>query len=301
MSRSLLLIAVTLLALLGASGPALAQPATPALPAGWAAYPHLTITATDQGFQVPPRTPAGRTLVTFSNTSSVGVGLFFWKLPAGVSLGALQSMLPTRAPGSSGAAPAAFYHADLPGAPGYAEAGGRTQALIDLAAGHYAVLTEEGAWATPLEVTPSPNATPVAQPAPAADADVQLVDFGFGGIPSQVAPGQHVWQITNGAAQPHQLIVGRIPDGMTLTQVFEGFTVPPSGTPAPDRMTRAEFHALGGIEIMAPGHVAWALLDLPPGTYAVVCLVPDEQTGRLHVALGMGAVFTVNAAATPAA
>jgi hypothetical protein len=262
----------------------------------------VTITATDNGFQVPPSTPAGRTLVTFINASSVGVGMFFWKLPAGLSISALQRSLPTRQPGSTGAAPAAFYHADLPGAPGYAEAGGRTQALIDLTAGHYAVLTEEGAWATPLEVTPSPTATPVAQPEPAADADVQLVDFGFGGIPRQVAPGQRVWQITNGAVQPHQMIVGRIPDGMTLTQVFAGFVLPPSGTPAPDRMTRAEFHAVGGLEIMAPGHVAWALLDLTPGTYAVVCLVSDATTGQLHVALGMGAVFTVSGnGATPAA
>ncbi len=94
------------------------------------------------------------------------------------------------------------------------------------------------------------------------------------------------------------MIVGKVPDGMTFEQVIAGFQPPPNGTPVPGAMTRAEFHAVGGIEIISPGNTAWSLIDLSqPGTYAVVCLVPDRQSGMLHVAEGMASVFTVGGAA----
>ena len=290
-----LLFALTLLS--GAS--ASAQDATAAIAAG--AFPELTITATDTGFEVPAQVVEGRYLVTFENTGKLGSGMFFWKLPEGVTIADLQSGLPTREPGSTGVAPAAFYESFFPGAPGYAEAGGRTQAIVDLPAGNYAVLTEEGAWATPLDVMPSTNATPDAIEEPSSDLDLRLQEFAFDTFPKDVAAGQHVWKVTNGGKQPHQMIVGKVPDGMTFQQVIAGFQPPPNGTPVPGAMTRAEFHSVGGIEIISPGNTAWSLVDLTePGTYAVVCLVPDEQSGMLHVAEGMASVFTVgDAVATP--
>jgi hypothetical protein len=289
--RPLALIATVLLVLSGTLGAAVAQEATPA--ATLTGYPELTITATDTGFEVPAKTPAGRTLVTFVNTGKAGAGMIFWKLPDGVTFEDLQTALPPREPGSTGKAPEAFYEATLPGAPGYAEPGKQTQALIDLPAGNYAVLTEEGGWATPLEVVPATDATPAAQPDPVSDADVELVDFAFTGIPETVATGQYVWKVTNNADQPHQMIVGKIPDGMTLEQVIGGFTMGANGTPVPGAMSRAEFAAVGGIEVISPGNTAWTLMDLPPGNYAAVCLVPDKTSGMLHVAMGMATVFTV--------
>jgi hypothetical protein len=156
------------------------------------------------------------------------------------------------------------------------------------------VLTEEGAWATPLEVLPAEDGTPSALVAPAADLDIRLQEFAFDTFPTVVAAGQHVWKVFNGGKQPHQMIVGKVPDGMTVQQVIAGFQPPPNGTPVPGAMTRADFHSVGGIEIISPGNTAWSLVDLTEtGTYAVVCLVPDEQSGMLHVAEGMASVFTV--------
>ncbi len=260
------------------------------------AYQEFTIKATDTGFEVPATVPAGRSLITFENLSKVGVGLMFWTLADGTTVDSLKTELPPRQPGSVGAAPAAFYTADLLGAPGYAEAGNTTQAVIDLPAGNYAIVTEEGAWPTPFSAVASgaSGATPETLADPVADVDVQLVDFAFGGIPATASAGKHIWKATNNAAEPHQLIVGKVPDGLTLDEVLEGFIPPKDGTPDPKRMTRADFVALGGIEIMSGGHSAWALLDFMPGTYAVVCLVPDKS-GMLHVQMGMAAVFEVTA------
>jgi len=287
-----------LLLLSGSS--ALAQDATP--PSEASVFPEITITATDTGFEVPAQIVEGRYLVTFENTGKLGSGMFFWKLPEGVTIGDLQSSLPTREPGSTGVAPEAFYESFFPGAPGYAEAGGRTQAIVDLPAGSYVVLTEEGAWATPLEVLPAANATPSALVQPVSDLDIRLQEFAFDTFPTTIAAGQHVWKVFNGGKQPHQMIVGKVPDGMTVQQVIAGFQPAPSGTPVPGAMTRADFHAVGGIEIISRANTAWSLVDLTePGTYAVVCLVPDEQSGMLHVAEGMASVFTVgDTLATPA-
>ncbi len=301
---AIVMLATAPLAITLMSGTAAAQDATASPEASREAspgaslpsYQEFTIKATDTGFEVSATVPAGRSLITFENLSKVGVGLMFWTLADGTTVDSLKTELPPRQPGSVGAAPAAFYTADLPGAPGYAEAGNKTQAVIDLPAGNYAIVTEEGAWPTPFTaVAPDASgATPETLPDPVADVDVQLVDFAFGGIPTTASAGKHIWKATNNAAEPHQLIVGKVPDGLTLDEVLEGFIPPKDGTPDPRRMTRADFVALGGIEIMSGGHSAWALLDFVPGTYAVVCLVPDKS-GMLHVQMGMAAVFEVTA------
>jgi hypothetical protein len=287
-------VATLLVVLLATLGSAAAQEATPAT---WyqLGYAEMTITATDTGFVVPGPVLAGRYLVTFENTGTQGNGMFFWRLPEGVTVADLQAGLTPREPGSTGAAPDAFYQADLPGAPGYAEAGQRTQAIIDLAPGSYAVLTEEGAWATPLEVLPLSllGATPIAFPGPDTDLEIALQEFAFDTVPPQLPAGRHVWKITNDGQQPHQVIVGRVPDGMTFAQVLAGFPHALDATPAQGAMRRSDFSAVGGLEIISPGHTAWALLDLTPGTYAVVCLVPDRATGFLHASNGMISVFTV--------
>jgi hypothetical protein len=45
---------------------------------------------------------------------------------------------------------------------------------------------------------------------------------------------------------------------------------------------------LTGWAVMSPGEEAWVTYDLEPGTYAVVCVLPDETgSDHLHAELGM--------------
>lgn len=273
-----------------------ASQATPVSGSEWdllPSYPEFTVIATDSGFEIPATVPAGRVLVTFENHGSVGNGLFFWTLEDGLTAEELAVILPPREPASSGPAPEIFYDANMPGAPGYAEAGESSQAVINFAPGNYAVLTEEGGWPTPFEAV-ADGGSPVAVDAsePVSSAVIELVDYAFVGFPDDARAGQAVWKVVNDSDEPHQLIIGKVPDGMTLRQVLLGFVPPPDGTPDPDRMTRDQFHAIGGVEIMSPGHEAWALLDLTPGTHAAVCLVTDRM-GMRHVEMGMAAVFDI--------
>jgi hypothetical protein len=42
-----------------------------------------------------------------------------------------------------------------------------------------------------------------------------------------------------------------------------------------------------------PGSSGYPALNLQPGTYAAICLIPDPASGKPHAALGMAKDFTV--------
>ncbi len=47
--------------------------------------------------------------------------------------------------------------------------------------------------------------------------------------------------------------------------------------------------------LFSEGQANWYALDLEPGTYAMICFIPDPS-GTPHVMLGMVEVFTTRAA-----
>jgi uncharacterized cupredoxin-like copper-binding protein len=49
----------------------------------------------------------------------------------------------------------------------------------------------------------------------------------------------------------------------------------------------------GGVNALEPGASAFMTLNLEPGEYAAVCLVPDPSTGHSHLDLGMLKRFSV--------
>lgn len=49
-----------------------------------------------------------------------------------------------------------------------------------------------------------------------------------------------------------------------------------------------------GLQAMSPGQFAILHLDLPPGLYALVCLVPDDVIGLPHSHMGMHQVVTLH-------
>ena len=54
------------------------------------------------------------------------------------------------------------------------------------------------------------------------------------------------------------------------------------------------FALYGGTAPMNPGMTNWLDLDLEPGNYGAICLVPSPaNNGAPHVALGMAMPFTV--------
>lgn len=278
MKRSLALF--TLLALTLAA-PALAQGHDMAGMNG------LTVTAVDYAYDAPDSLEAGYVDLTFVNEGSEPHHLQIARLNDGVSAEALQAALQQ---GPEAALPLV----ELVGGVGVLLPGERQTVVTDLSRpGTYVELCfVENAEGVPhlalgmirfFEVTEP--AAAVAQPDLAPDLVVHLRDFGYD-IPSEVDSGQQLWEVVNDGPQPHEMALMKISEGKTMDDVMAYLqSENPEGAPPAEEV--------GGAQAMATGYSAFVKLDLTPGQYVALCLVPDPETGQPHVALGMITSFTV--------
>lgn len=296
MRGSLLLIVLLTLAI---TGPATAsgQDATPGASGAALAslgYPELLVRVIDEEFEMPETTaPAGRTLITLENAGEESWHGFLLRLPDDVTLATLEAATPV--PGAEDAPPPWLFEATYPGFPGETLPGETNVAVVDLTPGEYLVVGDSF---QPFEVvgdTAPPDAA-----APPIDGHVDLFDFNFR-FPATLAPGSHVWAISNSGEQPHELLLARSPEPVTAEQIMglvageSEEATPPGGGPS-----FGDLEQVGGIGWLTPGTTAWTEIDLAPGTYVALCFVPDPETFMPHVAMGMVAVFTVEAGtATP--
>jgi len=87
--------------------------------------------------------------------------------------------------------------------------------------------------------------------------------------------------VTDTGSQPHEMTVVKL-NGITADQLKTAFSTPsgPSAGPPP-------FDAVGGVSGITPGASAETTLMLTAGEYALLCFLPDTNTGAPHAALGM--------------
>ncbi len=129
----------------------------------------------------------------------------------------------------------------------------------------------------PVDIGPS---TSGAEP-PSADLTLTMHDHGFQ-LTAPISGGRARWHIHNNGSEPHQVLIVRLPDGVTEWQErawFNGGRAPRGGVP------------VGGIvELDADGD-AWLGIDLRAGQYILLCSML-EQEGR-HFELGMIYRFSI--------
>lgn len=119
---------------------------------------------------------------------------------------------------------------------------------------------------------------------PAADAELKLVDYGFE-VPA-LAAGQHILRLVNEGKESHEIVVIRMPDGMSLDgflkEVAAGNTEvgPPLG---------------GNGAVEAGGSNLWSV-NFAPGHYALLCFVPSPGDKVPHVMKGMSKELVISAA-----
>jgi uncharacterized cupredoxin-like copper-binding protein len=107
-------------------------------------------------------------------------------------------------------------------------------------------------------------------------------------MPDQVPAGAARLSVTNEGDEEHHAQLFRLDDGATLEELSVALA---SGGPA----AAAAFGAFaGGTGLVAPGSEsrADAVVELTPGTYVLLCLVPDAA-GAPHLAHGMLRQFEV--------
>ncbi len=109
---------------------------------------------------------------------------------------------------------------------------------------------------------------------PEADVEVTGVEYSFSG-PTELDAGEVILDFTNGGAEPHEVNIVRLNDGVTVADYLAGFeTGPPPGVP------------VGGVQAVLPGRSQRAVLDLDAGNYGFICFIPNAE-GVPHAALGM--------------
>jgi hypothetical protein len=120
---------------------------------------------------------------------------------------------------------------------------------------------------------------------PQSHGTLTMRDFAFD-MPDTVPSGRVTYEVRNAGPQPHELVVVKLADGTTVADVQAWFRA--SSDPPP-------FEAVGGINALGSQDTGYMTLDLQPGSYAAVCVVPESASGVLHVHLGMVKSITVPA------
>lgn len=246
----------------------------------------VTVTAGDFYFQMPDTLPAGLTNFRLINRGKELHHVQAVQLREGRTLQDLLAAM-SKSGGHGLPAWATFVGGPNTGVPG----GGQTETAFELEPGTYAILC----------VIPSPDGTPhlmkgmmkqvTVVPATGAvartltaDATVVLDDYRFDITPTLTA-GRRVLRVENRAAQPHEIVIAQLAPGKTaadlLTWMETGMQGPPPGRP------------LGGTSGFAAGVVNYVTVDFAPGSYALICFIPDAKDGRPHTAHGMVAELSI--------
>jgi uncharacterized cupredoxin-like copper-binding protein len=257
-----------------------------------------TINADDFTFDMPSELDAGYVAFTLINNGEEDHHAQLLRLNDGVTSDDFIAALETDSEA------AIFELATLAGGPGLTAPGKESTAIVPLEAGNYVALclvpSHDGVpHAAKGMIQPFTVTGEVTGEEPVADVTATMRDFGFV-APTEVEAGHQQWQVVNEGPQPHELIVRRLDDGVTYDQIVSQSRAVAPATPAPENgegTSQAPITsmttAVGGVQAVAPGDSAWLSIDLEPGTYVIICHVPDPATGKEHADLGMIQELTV--------
>ena len=285
-TRTILGLAVISCALLGCKpeAPAVeaAETTTPATPA---APQEFVIRTRDFVFaDVPDTIQSGVTTIKLLNEGPDMHHVQLVRIDEGHTFEELMGAM------SKGGAPPAWA-VDV-GGPNTPVPGGETSATLDLKPGAYAMIcfipAPDGqphvmkGMVRPLTVVQSATAS---APMPPAQVTMTLNDYSFDTSIPLVA-GTQVINVTNAAAQSHEVLVVKLEPGKTVEDLVR-FIEKPAGAPpgAP----------VGGTTGIKAGETNQITLNLVSGgEYAFICFIPDAKDGKPHVMHGMAKQFKIS-------
>lgn len=299
---------VTLFALLfGSTASAVtAQDATPA-PAdsllGGLGYPEIHVTSDGTSHDFPEELEAGRYHIVLENQGDVEVDLEFWQLPEGVTIDDVLAFLAEASESPELALPPFFFDMVFNGGP-WAFPGDTSGVVLDLTPGewivnHYTYDPETD------EQTDDPTIVTVTGEMPELDDPAGVIDIGMIEmdfvVPDTMPSGPQIWRVQNNGLQIHHVVVAGVPDGTTEDEVMELAAMFAAGPPdSSEAATPMAAPALNPEEVtdefftllFSRGQANLYEVDLAPGTYAMICFMPDPS-GTPHVMLGMVEIVVV--------
>lgn len=272
----------------------------------------LRIVAHDNGvnqfyFNMPSTTSSGLNDITFVNEGTVSHMANLALLHPGVSVSTfLTDLLSVLGPTATPAQVQKLFGEVTAYGGSDSLVQGRTQEVYErLPVGNYVVFCVDGnpphftlgMWHL-LTVKPAEHATS-SRPAHVDGTILQEdlmsggMDTGFGFVLPKNVLKQHrtlVLAVKNTSDdQTHEFQIMKIPNGTTRDQ----FGACILGSPSCNLDFSTVYDA-GGNGAHGPGITSWVVLHLEPGTYGVVCFLPDINTAIPHAFMGMYDVFTVN-------
>lgn len=245
----------------------------------------VTFTATEFAFAGPDTIPAGLTTFRLMNHGQQEHHLILFKLEENHSLGDLVAAF-------SGPTPSVPEWVSVFGGVGGLEPSGSGSSASDLPAGRYALLcffpdmTDSGkmhlskGMARDLIVAGEPAEV---QPL-AADIEIRMSDFTYAVTPDFSA-GTHTIRLVNDGPQVHEVQLVKLDPGKTI-QDYMAASAPGAQGPPPGRL-------MGGAGALSPGKENYWTVSFEPGTYAILCFVPDNADGTPHAMKGMIKEFTI--------
>ncbi|HXI19590.1 MAG TPA: hypothetical protein VNH46_00810 [Gemmatimonadales bacterium] len=241
----------------------------------------LRVTAADFSFQAPDSIPGGVTTVRIVNQGPSYHHVQLIKLNDGKTMADFLDAM-------KGGAPPAW--AVFEGGPNAAPVGDSSTAILTLDPGNYAMICLiPGTDLAPHFVHGMAHALTVTAPVsteaePVADDTLKLVDYAFS-FSSALTAGHHVILVENAGQQAHEAALVKLDPGATAEDIVKW-------ADSMKGMPRGQIHGL--ITGIIPGGHNYAVVDLTPGTYAMLCFFPDMKDGKPHVAHGMMSTFQVN-------
>jgi hypothetical protein len=117
---------------------------------------------------------------------------------------------------------------------------------------------------------------------------VHANEFAFS-APKTIAAGQTTFRLVNDGKMSHHITILKLEQGKTMKDLEAAMKAPDA--PPPKWLV-----AVGGPNVAVPGATIDATLDLTPGNYVLVCMIPSPGDPTPHMMKGMVAPLTVAAA-----
>jgi hypothetical protein len=251
--------------------------------------PRLELALTDTGFEIDEPLTAGRYQVTVSNKGTLSESHFaLGKIPDDVTDAEYEAFLQSEDETEA----LSFDDIAFVGVPDWPAPGGSVSGAIDLAAGRY-LLFDPFAGREPRTLMVGGD---LGEPQePAADLTVELREMEID-LPESAFTSQPMrWKIANLGAMSHEVAVLPVSPDFTAEQFEQVLNVmlslPEDATPPPG-VPEFVYQPVSAIGILAPQHTSWLDVQLAPGRYLAVCMLPFG-TGYPHAVDGMYRVFDV--------
>lgn len=269
-------------AAIASSSRSLARQATP----GLADLPRLAVTLTDTGFDIPGTIPAGRTQLSVTNAGTMTESHWaMGKYPDGVTEAEIEEFENA----DDGTEALSFDDIAFVGVPDWPQPGGAAvTGIVDLQPGRYFAF-DPISGRTPVRFVVEGDLAVSAEPA--ADLTVTLKDMAID-LPEAAFTASAVrWRIENTGGIHHDVAVMPVAPEFTADHLMTLLSLPFDATPPPDAPT-FEYLPVAAIGILAPQSTSWLDVQLVPGRYLAVCMLPFV-TGYPHAMDGMYVFFDV--------